>query len=282
MSIIKNIKLVKLNKRIESINQIQDSAERVNKCSELFIDVLKNEKLYLVASPKTTEDEWNSDKYKPFIAEGSEDNQYYIRVFTDKALAEACARKIEAILEDGTELVAEISALQLVSVVNDYFIMGLDGVLLNDGADWITLNCEAFLAIACKDVLDIPDHFNIDFINTVKAIYDIAKKRVRIVAPAKYFEDIIADDVLTGSGELYTFGDELLLLEYYDKYKVENIFKEKVYWIDMNIEMFYSIVEVAMFKNVKNIKIVYRNKEANGTPAQILELLKSVGFNGYK
>jgi hypothetical protein len=281
MSIIKNIKLSKLNKRIECINNIQDSTERINKCSELFIDILKNETLYLVASPKTSEDEWKSGKFMPFIAEGSEENQYYLRVFTDKDLAIACARKIESISKVNTELVSEISALELVSVVNDYFIMGIDGVLLNDGEAFISIKCEKFLEIACNDALNIPDKFNKDFVNTIKAIYDIAKKRVRIVAPAKYFEDITTDDVLSGSGQLYTFSDELLLLDYYDKYKVENIFKEKVYWVDMNIEMFYSIVEVALFRNVKNIKIVYRNIEANGSPDQILELLKSVGFKGY-
>lgn len=281
MGIIKNIKLSKLNKRIECINNIQDSTERINKCSELFIDILKNETLYLVASPKTTEDEWKSGKFMPFIAEGSEENQYYLRVFTDKDLAIACARKIEAISKVNTELVSEISAVQLVSVVNDYFIMGIDGVLLNDGEAFISLKCEKFLEIACNDALNIPDKFNKDFVNTIKAIYDIAKKRVRIVAPVKYFEDITTDDVLSGRGQLYTFSDELLLLDYYDKYKVENIFKEKVYWVDLNIEMFYSIVEVALFRNVKNIKIVYRNIEVNGSPDQILELLKSVGFKGY-
>ena len=282
MGIIKSIKLSRINKRIESINNLQDTTERISKCKELFKDVLINEELYIVANPKTSKEEWEGNKFKPYIAEGNQEEQYFIRIFTDKELACACARRIEAVIDNNEELVMKIGVQQLVSVVKDYFIMGIDGVLLNDGEDWITFNCEAFLAIAFNDVLKIPNQYNADFVNTVRAIYDMAKKRVRIVAPAKYYEDITTEDILEGNAKLYTFSDELLLLEYYDKYKVENIFKEKVYWIDMNIEMFYSIIEVALKNDVRNIKIAYRNKEANGSPSEILELLKSVGFGGVR
>lgn len=280
MGIIKSIKLIKINKRIESINSLKDTGDKINKCRELFKDVLKNEELYIVATPKTTKAEWENNKFKPYIAEGNQEEEYFIRLFTDKEIACACARRIGAVIDENEELVMKIGVEQLVSVVKDYFIMGMDGVLLNDGEDWITFNCEAFLAVAFNDVLKIPDHYKTDFVNMVRAIYDIAKKRIRIVAPSKYYEDITTEDVINGKGELYTFSDELLLLEYYDKYKVENIFKQKVYWIDMDIQTFYSIIELAFNKDVKNIKIVYKNKEANGNPKDILELLQSVGFSG--
>lgn len=279
MGIIKSMKLTKINKRIESINKIKDIGDRTNKCRELFKDVLNNEELYIVATPNTTKQEWENNKFKPYIAEGNEEDQYFLRLFSDRELACASARRIEAVL-DNEELVMKIGVEQLVSVVKDYFIMGIDGVLLNDGEDWITFNCEAFLAVAYNDILNIPDNYDVNFVNTVRSIYDIAKKRVRIVAPSKYYEDITTEEVINGKGELYTFSDELLLLEYYDKYKVENIFKEKVYWIDMDIKTFYSIMEVAYRKDVRNVKIVYRNKEANGNPKDILDLLESVGFTG--
>lgn len=279
MGIIKSMRLIKLSKKIEKINSLNNTGDRVNKCRELFIDILNNEDLYIVATPKTTKEEWENDKCKPYIAEANQGELYFLRIFTDRELACACARRIESVIDDGTELVMKVGVEQLVSVVKDYFIMGIDGVLLNDGEDWITFNCEAFLAVAFIDVLNMPKSYNKDFVNTVKAIYDIAKKRIRLVAPSRFYEDITVEDVLKGKGELYTFSDELLLLEYYDKYKVENIFKEKVYWIDMDIEIFYSIIEVAYNKNIRNIKIVYSNKEANGSPKEILELLKSVGFS---
>lgn len=280
MGIIKSMKLIKINKRIESINSLSDTREKINKCRELFKDVLKNEELYIVATPKTTKTEWGNNKFKPYIAEGSQEDEYFIRLFTDKELACACARRIGSVIDDNEELVMKIGIEQLVSVVKDYFIMGIDGVLLNDGEDWITFNCEAFLAVAFNDVLKIPDNYNTNFVNMVRAIYDIAKKRIRIVAPSKHYEEITTEDVINGNGELYTFSDELLLLEYYDKYKVENIFKQKVYWIDMDIKTFFSIVELAYNRGVKNIKIAYKNKEANGNPKDILELLQSVGFSG--
>ena len=53
MGIIKSMKLIKINKRIESINSLSDTREKINKCRELFKDVLKNEELYIVARRKS-------------------------------------------------------------------------------------------------------------------------------------------------------------------------------------------------------------------------------------
>ena len=77
---------------------------------------------------------------------------------------------------------------------------------------------------------------------------------------------------------MFTFGEELLLIEYYDKYKVEPIFKEKVYWLDMTIEKYAKLMKVAEKAGIKNIKSVYRNKEGNGTPGEILKLLNLTGL----
>lgn len=274
-----SLNLVKINRRVSTINNLADANERIKACRELFIEVLKYNDLYVVATPETTKEQWESDKIKPYIAQAGQGDLYFMRIFSDKDVAKRAARRIESILEDGTEMIVKISTEQLVSVVKDYFILGVDGVLLNDGEDWITLNCEAFLHAAFVEVLNIPNNYDVNFVNTVKSIYDIANNRVRIVAPFKYYDDISEEDILNGKAELYAFGKELLLLEYYDKYKVENIFKEKVYWLDLSMDKYCKVMNLAKEAGLENIKVAYRNKEGNGSPENILGLLKATGLD---
>lgn len=233
---INSLELTRINKRVEAVNKIADPNERIKECRELFIDVLKDNSLFVVATPETTKDQWDNNRIKPYIAQAGQGELYFMRVFTDEELAKRCAKRIESVLEDGQEMIIKISKEQLVSIVKDYFILGIDGILLNDGENWITFNCEAFLHAAFVNVLNIPSHYDVNFVNTVKAVYDIEKKRVSIVAPIKYYEGITDEDVFNGKADLYNFGEELLLIEYYDKYKIEHIFKEKVYWYQLTTE----------------------------------------------
>lgn len=277
-----NSKLNALSKRIESINNMKEQSKRGDECRRLFYDVLKEGNLFVVASTKTTKEEWAEGKIKPFIGAGPSSNGefYYIRLFTNEELAKKFSRREGALSDEGIELTVKLSLEQLILLIKDNFIMGVDGVLLNDGADWITLNCDAILNLAYVDILNIPEAFNMKFVNTVNAIYDIAKGRVRMVAPIKYVEGIKKEDIINNKADLYTFGSELLILEYYDKYKVEKLFDEKVYWLDMDINMFHFVVKTALKKEISAINIVYGNKEASGTPKEILELLEGVGFKG--
>lgn len=281
-----NSKLNALSKRIEGINNIKEQNKRGDECKRLFYDVLKDGTLFVVASTKTTKEEWSEGRIKPFIGAGpsleasSNGEFYYLRLFTNEELAKKFARREGALSDEGVELTVKLSLEQLILLIKDNFIIGVDGVLLNDGADWITLNCDAILNLAYVDIINLPEAYNVKFVNTVNAIYDIAKGRVRMVAPIKHFDGIRKEDIINKKAELNTFGSELLILEYYDKYKVEKLFSEKVYWLDMDINMFHRVVSEAIAKEVSTINIVYRNKEASGTPKEILELLEGVGFKG--
>ena len=278
MGNVSKLNLVKINRRIDEINKLENPNERVQATKNLFANVLKNNDLYVIATPETTREEWDNNKIKPYIAVAGNDGLYFLRFFSDYDLAKRSARRIEAILDDDSEMVIKVSKEQLISLVKNYFVLGLDGVLLNDGDRWITFNSEAFLQTAFYDVLEMPDHYDANFVNTVRCVYDIAKNKVRISAPVKYYEDIKEEDVFNGKAELSPFGEELLLVEYYDKYKVEPIFKEKVYWLDLTIEKYAELMKVAEKAGIKNIKSVYRNKEGNGTPNDILQLLNDTGL----
>lgn len=274
MKVIGSLKL--LNKRIENINNMQDDKVRGEECKKLFADVLNQNDLYIVKSNKEATEK-NDDRIRPFVGLGPSGftKSYFLRVFTDEALANKFAEREEVLSE---EPVVKISASELVHLVKDYFVMGVDGVLLNDGADWITLNCDAVLYIAFTDVLNIPEAFNSDFVNMVNAIYDIIKSRVRIVTPYKKFEGIHKDDVLNGKAELFSLDSELLMIEYYDKYKVEKIFNDNVYWLDMDIDTFCYVVKEALENGIASINIVYRNKQGSGSPKEILSLLETIGY----
>ena len=278
----RSLNLVKIGRRINDINKITDQNEKITLCRNLFIDVLKNEELYLIATPETTREQWDNNMIKPYIAQAGQGEMFFMRIFSDKDLAIKAAKRIDSVLEDGTVMIIKVSKEQLISLVKDYFILGVDGVLLNDGADWITLNSELFLHLAFCDVLNILDHYDIDFVNFVKAIYDIARNRVRIVAPFKAYDGITEEDVLNGKAELYNFDKEILLIEYYDKYMVEEVFKEKVYWLDLSIDKFVKFIEMAKDKGLENIKIAYNNKQGNGSPDNLLELINAIGIERLK
>lgn len=273
----RSISLTEINQRIDELNSLDSNEERVKACNSLFVDVLIAGELYVIATPETTKEEWKSNLIRPYIAQAGQGDSFYLRMFSDRALAEKAAKRIDAVLDDGTIMVIKTTADDLTAIVRDYFMMGVDGVLLNDGEQWITYNCEAFLWAAYKQVLDQPLEYDSNFINSVKAVHDIAKSRVRIVVPVKYKEDIKQDDIFDGKTELVPMGDELLLLEYYDKYKVEEVFNEKVYWVDLSVEKLYSIIEIAEKVGIRNIKIAYRGKEGNGSPKNFVSLLDVLG-----
>lgn len=274
----RSLNLVKISRRINDINNITDTAERIKSCRNLFIDVLMNEELYVIATPETTKEQWDNNMIRPYIDQAGQGEKYYLRIYSDKSLATAAAKRIDSVLEDGTVMIIKVSKEQLISLVQDYFILGVDGVLLNDGADWITLNLELFLYIGYCDVLNIPDHYDPDFVNSVTAIYDIARNRVRIVAPYKAYDGITEEDILSGKAELYNYDNEILLIEYYDKYKVDELFEEKVYWSDLTIDKFVKFLEMAKDKGLDNIRIAYKNKQGNGTPDNLLELINAIGI----
>ena len=129
------------------------------------------------------------------------------------------------------------------------------------------------------EVATYASQYGSNFVNMVNAIYDIIKSRVRIVTPYKKFEGIHKDDVLNGKAELFSLDSELLMIEYYDKYKVEKIFNDNVYWLDMDIDTFCYVVKEALENGITSIKIVYRNKQGSGSPKEILSLLDTIGYN---
>ena len=277
-----NKNLESLRNKMNNINKITDDLQKLSEARKLFVDILKNEDIYIVASKETTKEELENGRVKAYIVTeqaGSQKN--YLRIFTDNEVANDFARKNGAVLEDGREIVIKEGVEEIAVQITDAFMMiGLDGILLEDGVNWITISTEEFLRIAYVDVLDIPNRYDKNFVNTVRAVHDINRRKYRLVAPIKHYEGIKRDDFLTGKSKLFKLNNELLILEYYDKYKVENIFKDKVYWLDMDIEMFYSVVERAKEESVEKINIVYNGIEAQALPKDILNLLKALKVQG--
>ena len=277
-----NKNLESLRNKMNNINKITDDLQKLNEARKLFVDILKNEDIYIVASKETTKEELEDGRVKAYIVTeqaGSQKN--YLRIFTDNEVANDFARKNGAVLEDGREIVIKEKVEEIAVQITDAFMMiGLDGILLEDGVNWITISTEEFLRIAYVDVLDIPNRYDKDFVNTVRAVHDINRRKYRLVAPIKHYEGIKKDDFLNGQSKLFKLNNELLILEYYDKYKVENIFKDKVYWLDMDIEMFYSVVERAKEESVEKINIVYNGIQAQALPKDILNLLKALKVQG--
>lgn len=264
-----------LRNKMKIINSIQNNLEKLNEGRKVFTEVLKDDELYIIGLPETTKEELEIGRAKAYIQKDPNGtSKYYFKVFNDETTAKDFARKIGAVLEDGTEIVIKENSKEVLAQLRDAFIlMGIDGVLLDDGINWITISTEEFLRIAYIDVLNIPQNYNVDFVNTVRAVHDINKKNFRLVAPIKHYEGITKSDFLEEKSNLFPLNNEIIIIEYYDKYKVENIFKEKVYWLDMDIKMFCKVIQKANKEKYEKVNIVYNGIQASSMPKDILNLL---------
>lgn len=289
-----NMTVTEISKRIDEISSIKNSKEKMDYCKKLFYDILNEQDLYVVASPDTTEQEFLDGRIRPHVEKAAKGEFTYLRFFTDEDLAKKYAKRVGAYIElpsidekgniDKTKIVtkeicAKVSVEQLLAMTKLCFINGADGVLVNDGARWITLACEEFLRIGYDDILDNNKDYNKHFIQTIKALYDMAKERVGFVAPFVYYEGICKEDIINGKAKILNVEGELLILEYYDKHKLEEKVSEKIYWAELDNNYFYKIVQLADKQGIEKIRFLYRNKEAVGYPKNVALLMENINLN---
>ena len=72
---------------------------------------------------------------------------------------------------------------------------------------------------------------------------------------------------------------ELLILEYYDKLKLEEKVSEKIYWAELDNKYFYQIVKLADKQGIEKVRFLYRNKEAVGYPKNIALLMENINLS---
>lgn len=259
-----------LSDKIIKLNEC-DEKEKLKIADDLFESILREADIYIVLLKETTEEELQNNRARAYI--DMIDNKSYLRIFTDLALAKEFARKVGCI-KDNKELVIKVSCEQFILDVKDAFMLiGLDGVLVEDGKHFASLSAEEVLRIGILKVLGLDNGYDVDFINTVRSIFDIINKRYRIVAPIK---GTSKEEFLNGTANEYPINNELLLFEYYDKYKVEHFFKEKTYYLDLDFDMFYQVIERAYSNGLQKVNIVYAGKKASAMPKDILGLLQVI------
>lgn len=261
-----------LSDRLLKINNSTDE-EKLRNTENLFEGILKECKLYVVLLKETTEEELSESRARAYISTIKNlENKSYLRIFTDLVIAKEFARNVGAIKND-KELVIELSKEELILQVKDAFMMvGLDGVMVEDGKQFVTISAEQFLRIGIVNVLNLKDGFDTDFINTIRAIFDIKTKRYRLVVPVKG-EGTTKEDIINEKAEVYPINNELLVFEYYDKYKVEKFFKESAEYVDLSFEVFEKVLNIAINNNIEKINMIYAGKTSSASPKNILGLL---------
>lgn len=259
-----------LTEKIIKVNEC-DENEKLKMADDLFESILREADIYIVLLKETTDEELQNNRARAYI--DMLDNKSYLRMFTDLNLAKEFARKVGAVKDD-KELVIKVSCDKFILDVKDAFMLiGLDGVLVEDGKHFVSLSSEEILRIGILKVLGLQDGYDVDFINTVRSIFDIKNKRYRLVAPIK---GASKEDFLNGIANEYAINNELLLFEYYDKYKVEHFFKEKTYYLDLDLDMFFEVIKSAYNNGLQRVNIVYSGKKASAMPKDILELLQAI------
>ena len=165
-----------LSEKIIKLNESKDE-EKLKLADDLFKSVLNEADIYIVLLKETTDEELENNRARAYI--DILDNKSYLRMFTDLTLAKEFARKAGCVKND-KELVIKVSCEQFILDVKDAFMMiGLDGILIEDGKYFASISSEELLRIGILEVLKLDKGYDIDFINTVRAIFDIKNKRYR-------------------------------------------------------------------------------------------------------
>lgn len=273
--------IANINLIVDGIRRIVVKDKREEAVNDLFYKLLIKEGFFIVASLHTTEEEIETGRVRPFISTMDEKEYYYIRVFSSYDMAANFAEDIGAIFENGEPLVYKVKNDEIAIIARDYFAIGVDGLLLNDGESSIIITCEEFLKIYFEKVMNNPEMYNPHYVLLVRTIHDIAKERLTVAAPYIYYRGLDEGEIKNGYGELYFNEGELYILDRLFKEEYQLAQFERVQCFNLDIFMFYSIMEEAFIKKVDKIVIKLIDNSIIATPGQILEVLNQGGYAEY-
>ena len=134
---------------LDTINQmvadIQDMAssdegKAVVLRDDLFSLLLKRDEFYIVSPNKDVSPELLKKKsFRPFISSAAEgDPHLFLRIFTEEQLASKLG------------IAVKITSLELTQLIKFWFLRGVYGVLLNDGATWVVIPIPVLSNLFCE------------------------------------------------------------------------------------------------------------------------------------
>lgn len=163
--------LKEITQRIQDSQQLagSDPATALKLNRTLFVDIARQDEIYLVPEAEVSPDALEQKLFRPYIAPAQEnDPRLFLRIFSHKDAAESFAERL------GRSQVCMIDGVELIQLAKTYFLRGVYGFLLNDGMAWTALSFPDFLMDCFRDILGDtslarPEYISlIQFINMVR------------------------------------------------------------------------------------------------------------------
>lgn len=150
----------------QMVYEIQDAAatnsdKAISLRNDLFTLLLKRDEFYLVpAVPNEDQSLIQQKVFRPLASPATSDDPHmYLRVFSDPELA----RKA------GTPVL--FTSMELIQLIKFWFLRGVSGILLNDGAAWLVIPIPALSDLFC-DIAGIQGSDS-DYVAIVELANDI-------------------------------------------------------------------------------------------------------------
>ena len=187
-----------------------DPAKALQETQRLFFTLVQSDSIFITPMRTLKPELFQKRSFRPFTAPidgGNED--LYIRIFSDRKLVAKFVMEHEI---DPT-CVAELNGIELMQLAKYWFVRGVTGFILNDGAKWITITTPDFLKVIYEELLGQSQKYNQEFVDLIQFIYD-CKSYTKKMFLMKYPDDTESLMVNTEDGMLFCFLDEQLANNY--------------------------------------------------------------------
>lgn len=154
--------LNQIDQKIEDIQNMaaSDEGQALTLRDNLFLLLLKRDEFYIASTGAVSSDLLKKKTFRPLISPATEaDPHLYLRIFTDEQLASKFGQSVK------------IGSLELAQLIKFWFLRGVSGVLLNDGANWIVISIPALSDLFCGIAQIEPS--DPDYVAVVELVNDI-------------------------------------------------------------------------------------------------------------
>ena len=159
--------LKEITQRIQDSQQIagSDPATALKLNRNLFVDIARQDEIYLVPEAEVSLDALEQKLFRPYIAPAQEnDPRLFLRIFSHKDAAESFAERL------GRSQTCMIDGVELIQLAKTYFLRGVYGFLLNDGMAWTALSFPDFLVDCFRDILGDDSLARSEYISLIQFI----------------------------------------------------------------------------------------------------------------
>lgn len=172
---MENKNVQQLIKEFASLDK-KDKKLVLDKQQEILHELIKNEYIYTLLDKSTTSEQLKSNKVAILTSANSVGRPCF-RIFSEKTLAENCARKYNLTIDTDEEkdvpLIFKVTTKGMIKTAYSAMFNGLYDIVIDDGAAWINVNAKDFVNslysyVGEDDIVSDADFTFINIVNMLK------------------------------------------------------------------------------------------------------------------